>query len=77
MLADQEAWEDLPASYHNDACGFSFADGHSEIKKWRDPTVMQRIRFENYYNWGGIPIPPQYRGDYQWFQERTGRKVGQ
>ena len=27
-------WRDLPASYHNSACGFSFADGHSEIKKW-------------------------------------------
>ena len=27
-------WEDLPASYHNGAGGFSFADGHSEIHKW-------------------------------------------
>jgi prepilin-type N-terminal cleavage/methylation domain-containing protein/prepilin-type processing-associated H-X9-DG protein len=25
---------DIPANYHNGACGFSFADGHSEIKKW-------------------------------------------
>lgn len=28
-------WNDLPASYHNGACGFSFADGHSEIHKWK------------------------------------------
>jgi len=28
---------DAPASYHNGACGFSFADGHSEIHKWKDP----------------------------------------
>ena len=27
---------DYPASYHNKACGFSFADGHSEIHKWKD-----------------------------------------
>jgi prepilin-type processing-associated H-X9-DG protein len=27
---------DAPASYHNGACGFSFADGHSEIHKWKD-----------------------------------------
>jgi prepilin-type N-terminal cleavage/methylation domain-containing protein/prepilin-type processing-associated H-X9-DG protein len=27
---------DYPASYHNKACGFSFADGHSEIHKWLD-----------------------------------------
>ena len=25
---------DFPANYHNGACGFSFADGHSVIKKW-------------------------------------------
>lgn len=27
---------DLPGMYHNLACGFSFADGHSELHKWRD-----------------------------------------
>lgn len=25
---------DYPASYHNNACGFSFCDGHSEVHKW-------------------------------------------
>jgi prepilin-type N-terminal cleavage/methylation domain-containing protein/prepilin-type processing-associated H-X9-DG protein len=25
---------DYPAAYHGGACGFSFADGHSEIHKW-------------------------------------------
>jgi prepilin-type processing-associated H-X9-DG protein len=28
---------DLPAFYHNNGGGFSFADGHSEMKKWLDP----------------------------------------
>jgi prepilin-type N-terminal cleavage/methylation domain-containing protein len=27
---------DVPATYHNMAGSFSFADGHSEIHKWRD-----------------------------------------
>jgi len=27
---------DLPGFYHNLACGFSFADGHSELHRWRD-----------------------------------------
>ena len=31
---------DLPASYHGGACGFSFADGHSEIKRWRDKYLL-------------------------------------
>src|SRR6185503_2835766 len=37
-------WTDLPASYHNGACGFSFADGHSEIKKWLEPLTKQRVQ---------------------------------
>ncbi|HVY70787.1 MAG TPA: hypothetical protein VHH73_12725, partial [Verrucomicrobiae bacterium] len=31
-------WQDIPASYHNGACGFSFADGHAEIHKWLSAT---------------------------------------
>jgi len=30
---------DYPASYHNRAGGLSFADGHSEIKKWTSPAI--------------------------------------
>jgi prepilin-type N-terminal cleavage/methylation domain-containing protein/prepilin-type processing-associated H-X9-DG protein len=33
-------WIDCPASYHNNAGGLSYADGHAQIKKWRDPTVL-------------------------------------
>jgi prepilin-type N-terminal cleavage/methylation domain-containing protein len=29
-------WIDWPGTYHNNACGFAFADSHSEIHKWRD-----------------------------------------
>src|SRR5258708_26608643 len=28
-------WDDLPATYHDVACGFAFADGHSEIHKFK------------------------------------------
>jgi prepilin-type processing-associated H-X9-DG protein len=31
---DTTQWSDMPASNHNGACGFAFADGHSEIRKW-------------------------------------------
>ena len=31
---------DLPGMYHDLACGFSFADGHSEIHKWLNPGVI-------------------------------------
>jgi len=36
---------DMPASYHNGACGFSFADGHSEIKRWRGRTIQPKAVF--------------------------------
>ncbi|HTH49543.1 MAG TPA: prepilin-type N-terminal cleavage/methylation domain-containing protein, partial [Candidatus Limnocylindria bacterium] len=35
---------DFPASYHNRAGGFSFADGHSEIHRWTDSKTMPPIK---------------------------------
>ena len=32
-------WIDLPASYHDGAACFSFADGHSETRRWHDPST--------------------------------------
>jgi prepilin-type processing-associated H-X9-DG protein len=37
---DIQEWVDCPASYHNNACGIAFADGHAQIKKWMDGTVL-------------------------------------
>ena len=35
-VTDPNTWVDLPASYHGGACGFNFADGHSESKAWKE-----------------------------------------
>ncbi|MBI3415528.1 MAG: type II secretion system protein [Verrucomicrobia bacterium] len=35
---------DVPASYHNGACGFSFSDGHSEIHKWRGSRIQPPVK---------------------------------
>jgi len=40
---------DYPASFHGNACGFSFADGHSVIHRWRGSAIQPRIK--------GIEIP--------------------
>jgi len=29
-------WVDLPASYHDGAAAFAFADGHAQLQKWAD-----------------------------------------
>jgi prepilin-type processing-associated H-X9-DG protein len=36
-------WEDLPGSYHGNACGMSFADGHSTTHKWFNASTAQPI----------------------------------
>lgn len=63
---------DYPASYHNGAAAFSFADGHAEVRKWVDRRTMPVLRF-------GVALPlsqpsPNNR-DVDWIQERTSSKV--
>jgi prepilin-type N-terminal cleavage/methylation domain-containing protein/prepilin-type processing-associated H-X9-DG protein len=64
-LAAADTFNDLPASYHNGACGFAFADGHSEIHKWMESSTKQPIRQQP---WGGGPYAPR---DVQWLLQRT------
>jgi prepilin-type N-terminal cleavage/methylation domain-containing protein/prepilin-type processing-associated H-X9-DG protein len=35
---------DYPASYHGNAAGYSFADGHSEIHRFRDARTMPPVK---------------------------------
>jgi prepilin-type N-terminal cleavage/methylation domain-containing protein/prepilin-type processing-associated H-X9-DG protein len=69
---DSVSWGDLPASYHNGACGFSFADGHSEIHKWRYGSTTQRVKFTGF----STAIGKADRGDFDWLMERTSVKLG-
>ncbi|MGC3958072.1 MAG: hypothetical protein QM813_09080 [Verrucomicrobiota bacterium] len=34
---------DFPASFHNGACGMSFADGHAEIHKWKGKAIQPPV----------------------------------
>ena len=43
-VTDLNNWLDLPASYHNGACGLSFADGHAEIRKWLDASTRVPVK---------------------------------
>ena len=63
---------DLPATYHNMAAGFAFADGHSEIKKWRG--VMTRFPQVRYNTTLNIPASPN-DPDLRWMRYRGGRNV--
>ena len=60
-------WQDIPASYHNGACGFSFADGHAEIRKWLSQSSMYPVDFVYGPN---KPFDDLGRQDMAWYAER-------
>jgi prepilin-type N-terminal cleavage/methylation domain-containing protein len=51
---------DAPGSWHDKACGFSFADGHSEIHKWRQYDEKNHVK--------------ESADDVDWLQLRTTAK---
>ena len=63
--------EDYPASYHNRAANFSFADGHAEIKKWQDGRTTPGLK-------KGTPLSLGQKADgsrdVAWMQERSSSK---
>jgi len=56
---------DWPATYHNMAAGFAFADGHSEIRKWVWPETDLALNKRVFIK-GGVRSP-----DIEWMQMRT------
>jgi hypothetical protein len=62
---------DLPGMYHHGACGFSFADGHSEIKKWRDARTTPPLVTNGGVD-DGFRSPNNV--DVVWLQERSTRR---
>ena len=56
-------WYDVPASYHNNAGGLSFADGHAEIKRWRDGNMLKATA-------NNVAKDPG-SDDLQWLEDRS------
>jgi len=57
-------WVDIPAAYHNQAGGLSFADGHSQIRRWHDPVLLGQITAPF------VPTPNPAI-DLNWLQQRS------
>lgn len=64
--AAAQIW-DVPAGYHAGAGGFSFADGHAEIRKWRDARTLRRVTRETVSS----RTPAADSVDVAWLQDRT------
>jgi prepilin-type processing-associated H-X9-DG protein len=54
-------WIDIPGTYHNSGCGFAFADGHSEARRWR----MTGPKYA-----GDVANQADYQ-DWLWMRQRT------
>jgi prepilin-type N-terminal cleavage/methylation domain-containing protein len=68
----QYGFYDLPGSYHHLAGGFSFADGHSEIRRWRDSRTMPPLLLDaNSYVDDQFSSPNNE--DVAWLQEHSTR----
>jgi len=62
-------WINMPANYHGNAGGLSFADGHSEIKAWKDPKVLEANKATKK---NGAWMDPDGSSDnLAWLQERS------
>ena len=75
VYQDTDSWDDLPAAYHNGACGFGFADGHSEIKKWQQSQTKKAVRYDNSFSWRNVTVPKSQLNDLTWIRERTASPV--
>ena len=62
-------WRDLPASYHNGGGNVSFADGHSEIKKWLEKSgTVATVRPVQKVDWNNTVV--RNSQDYAWMNDR-------
>lgn len=68
------AWNDLPATYHDGACGFAFADGHSEIHKFKSTicTILP-VTYIAHPSWPAFSADPSGNGqaDGSWVETRA------
>jgi prepilin-type N-terminal cleavage/methylation domain-containing protein len=65
---------DYPGSYHNRAGGFSFADGHAEIKRWRDERTVPPVQSGTSLFYSQEYMASPRNQDIYWMQERSTRK---
>jgi prepilin-type N-terminal cleavage/methylation domain-containing protein/prepilin-type processing-associated H-X9-DG protein len=60
-------WVDKPANYHGGSAGFSFADGHAEVHKWKDASSVVPVTYDAI---SMFPPKGQTR-DVTWMLEHT------
>jgi prepilin-type N-terminal cleavage/methylation domain-containing protein/prepilin-type processing-associated H-X9-DG protein len=68
------AWNDLPATYHDGAGGFAFADGHSEVHKFKSTVcTILAVTYVNHPSWPAFASDSSGAGaaDGLWVETRA------
>jgi len=60
-------WIDWPATYHNMGGGFSFADGHAEVHRWKDGSTK--------VIGGNVARRAAGQTDWNWIRDRTSYSI--
>ena len=64
-------WIDVPANYHDGGTTVAFADGHTELRRWRGSLLNVPVR----YVFTPVTAPPN-DVDILWVRARTPRRPG-
>jgi prepilin-type N-terminal cleavage/methylation domain-containing protein/prepilin-type processing-associated H-X9-DG protein len=68
VLVNEDIWQNYPAYRHGRSASFSFADGHSEIRRWIEPSTA------GLKNPSGFATAPKFgtarNRDLQWTADR-------
>jgi prepilin-type N-terminal cleavage/methylation domain-containing protein/prepilin-type processing-associated H-X9-DG protein len=67
--AESWRWMDLPASFHNGAANFSYADGHVAPYRWRFDSTKPPARPDAARL--PFPVPANEKSDFGWLMSRT------
>ena len=68
-------WCDIPATFHNGACGFAFLDGHSQIKRWIGKlrsAEWQKVAFKDRHAGLLKADTDPDKNDIDWVKDRQG-----
>ena len=63
-------WVNVPSTRHGNASDLSFADGHAEIKGWKDSVVLSQNAGNNRVSGGPTFSSDPNSGDNAWLEQR-------
>jgi prepilin-type N-terminal cleavage/methylation domain-containing protein/prepilin-type processing-associated H-X9-DG protein len=67
---ENNAWGNLPGSYHNGGVNLAFADGHLEYHRWLVATTVRPVQRARVSTFDAMP-----RTDFEWLKQRTSVKI--